>query len=153
MADPAIDLHAALSEFLRRRKMHDPSFPVTGDWQSSVFDSTTAKMPTLEARWKVIVDDGMIPDPAPPFDNILSTLLDGLAGMPALGLSESDGESPAPGAGLAPHDELLHGVAVDPLPASAPIGLPSQRCGKPMPRANARCVLPRNHSGGCRSRN
>ncbi len=154
MADPAIDRHAALTEFLRRRELHDPSFPVTGDWQSPIFDSTTAKMPALEARWSVIVDNGLIPDPAPPFDNIVSTLLDGLTAMSDLISSESGGEPPAPDAELAPHDGMiLHEAATEPLPVSAPKGLPSQRCGKWMPKAKARCVLPRNHSGGCRSRN
>lgn len=88
MDDPAIDRHAALAEFLGRRRKHDPSFAAAGDWQSSIFDSTAAKMPALEARWNVIVGNGMIPDPAPTFDDIVSTLLDGLAGMPDIGIPE-----------------------------------------------------------------
>lgn len=91
MADPTIDRHAALSEFLRRRTLHDPSIPLTGDWQSSIFDSLTAKMAVLEARWNVIVNNGMIPDPAPQFDEIISTLLNGLAEMPDVDLPESGG--------------------------------------------------------------
>ena len=105
---------------MRRRKKHDPSFPMTGDWQSSIFDSTAAKMPALEARWNVIVGNGMIPDPAPTFDNIVSTLLDELAGMPDVGIFESGGEPLAPGAGPASPDEILHEVAIDLLPVADP---------------------------------